>query len=51
MILKFIKRLLCKHEKLEYARTDLIKQNDVSYITSHVWKCKNCGKELRYGRK
>mgnify|MGYP007121411557 FL=1 len=39
-----VKRLLCKHDKTEYVSTDLVRQNDGSFITEHMWKCKNCGK-------
>lgn len=46
IIIKFLKRPFCKHEKLEYARTDLIRQDDGGFITSHIWKCKRCGKEI-----
>jgi len=39
-----IKRMLCKHDKTEYVSTDLVRQNDGSFITKHTWRCKNCGK-------
>lgn len=39
-----IKRMLCKHEKTEYVSTDLVRQNDGSFITEHTWGCKDCGK-------
>nr|DAF56177.1 MAG TPA: hypothetical protein [Siphoviridae sp. ctL4w2] len=45
-----IKRMLCKHDKTEYVSTDLVRQNDGSFITKHTWRCKNCG-ELIEGKK
>ena len=39
-----IKRMLCKHDKTEYVRTDLVRQNDGSFITKHTWRCENCRK-------
>lgn len=45
-----VKRLLCKHDKTEYVSTDLVRQNDGSFITEHMWRCKNCGKLIK-GRK
>lgn len=45
-----IKRMLCKHDKTEYVSTDLVRQNDGSFITKHTWSCKNCG-ELIEGKK
>lgn len=39
-----IKKILCKHSKTEYVSTDLVRQNDDSFITKHTWRCKNCGK-------
>lgn len=39
-----VKRLLCKHGKTEYVSTDLVRQDDGSFITEHMWRCKNCGK-------
>ena len=39
-----IKRMLCKHDKTEYVSTDLVRQNDGSFITKHTWRCENCGK-------
>lgn len=39
-----IKRMLCKHDKTEYVSTDLVRQNDDSFITKHTWRCENCGK-------
>lgn len=45
-MLKMIKRLFCKHKYTVHLRAELVKQSDGSWITSHVWKCKDCGKEL-----
>ncbi len=39
-----IKRMLCKHDKTEYVSTDLVRQNDDSFIAKHTWRCENCGK-------
>lgn len=46
-MIKFFKRLFCKHERAVYVRTDLIRQDDNSYVTAHVWKCRNCGKVIK----
>lgn len=45
-----IKRMLCKHDKTEYVSTDLVRQNDDSFITKHTWRCKDCEKLIK-GRK
>ena len=45
-----IKKMLCKHDKTEYVRTDLVRQNDGNFITEYTWRCKNCG-ELIEGKK
>lgn len=43
---KVLKRLFCKHEKVEHCGTDLIRQNDGSWKTHHKWKCRKCGKVI-----
>ena len=48
--MEIVKRLLCKHDKTEYVSTDLVRQNDGSFITEHTWRCKDCGKLIE-GRK
>ena len=45
-MMKMIKRLFCKHKHLDYVRSDLVRQKDDSWITHHVWKCMDCGKEI-----
>lgn len=44
-MMKMIKRLFYKHKHLDYVRTDLVRQKDDSWITHHVWKCRDCGKK------
>ena len=41
---RMIKRLFCKHKHTVHLRTELVKQSDGSWVTRHVWKCKDCGK-------
>lgn len=51
--MEIVKRLLCKHDKTEYVSTELVRQNDGSFITKHTWRCKNCGKlneEKKHGK-
>lgn len=43
---RMIKMLFCKHKHTVHLRTELVKQSDGSWVTCHVWKCKDCGKEL-----
>lgn len=43
---KLLKRIFCKHKNKVYSRTFLDEFGDGSYITHHVWKCKDCGKEF-----
>lgn len=43
-MIKFLKRLFCKHEKVAPYRTDLVKQDNGTWKTQHYWKCKKCGK-------
>lgn len=45
-MIRFIKRLFCKHNRLVHLRTDLVKQNDGSWKTCHICKCRDCGKEI-----
>lgn len=45
-MIKMIKRLFCKHKHLDYVRSDLVRLDDGSWITHHVWKCVDCGKEI-----
>lgn len=45
------KRFLCKHKKTTYLRTFLDDCPDGGYITRHVWKCQECGKEIIGGKK
>lgn len=41
-----IKRLFCKHKHVEHLYTYLERQEGGSWITRHVWKCMDCGKEI-----
>lgn len=45
-MMKMIKRLFCKHKHVEPLYTYMEQQEDGSWITRHVWKCKDCGKEI-----
>lgn len=45
-MMKMIKRLFCKHKHVEPLYTYLEQQEDGSWITRHVWKCMDCGKEI-----
>lgn len=40
------KRFFCKHKHVVHLKADLVRQPDGSWIVKHVWKCKDCGKEL-----
>lgn len=42
--MKIIKQLFCKHERVVHDSTDLVRQKDGSFITSHKWRCERCGK-------
>lgn len=44
-MIRFFKRLFCKH-KYSYLSTDLVRQDDGSWITKHTWKCDKCGKKI-----
>lgn len=43
---RVIKRFFCKHKHVVHLKADLARQSDGSWIVKHVWKCKDCGKEL-----
>lgn len=45
-MIKLLLRSFCKHKRVYHLRTDLIRQNDGSFKTCHIWKCKRCGKEI-----
>lgn len=45
-----IKRLFCKHSKTAYLRSYLDDHPNGGYITRHIWKCKECGKEIIGGK-
>ena len=45
-MMKIIKRLFCKHKHVKPLYTYLEQQEDGSWITRHVWKCTDCGKEI-----
>lgn len=44
------KRLFCKHRKTTYLRSYLDNCGENRYITRHVWKCQECGKEIIGGK-
>ena len=45
-MLKFIKRLFCKHEKTTYAGTYLEDVGNGIKETRHIWQCEKCGKKF-----
>lgn len=45
-----LKSFFCKHKKTVYLRTFLDDCADGGYITRHVWKCQECGKEIIGGK-
>ena len=45
-MIKWLKRIICKHEKVIPCGSDLIRQDDGSWITVHRWKCRKCGKVI-----
>lgn len=44
------KRFFCKHKKTTHLYTFLDDHPDGGYITRHVWKCQECGKEIIGGK-
>lgn len=46
-MVKVLSRLFCKHEKVIYCGSDLIRQEDASWKIEHKWKCRKCGKVIR----
>lgn len=46
LVFKWLKMLMCKHEKTTYCRTFLEKISPGEYKVHHVWKCEKCGKEI-----
>ena len=43
-LIKWIKRIFCKHDFREYAGCDLEMQKDGHWRTVHKWRCRKCGK-------
>ena len=48
---KFLKQLLCRHEKTVWDHTDLLLQQGNRYKSQHFWKCVRCGKVFPSKRK
>lgn len=47
--MKIIKRILCKHENLDFVRNiygDEINRISLKYIYRSKWVCKDCGKTI-----
>ena len=49
-MLKFLKRPFCKHEKTEYVGSFKEEVSPGRFRVRHIWKCKNCGKEMIGGK-
>lgn len=45
-MIKRLKRLFCKHDKVIPCGCDLVRQDDGSWKTEHKWKCRKCGKVI-----
>ena len=48
-IKKIFKRFSCKHDRTTHIGTFLESCGEGKYVTRHIWKCKDCGKEI-WGR-
>lgn len=46
--MRFLRKLICKHKHIIHSGTDFVKQADGSWKTVHQWRCKDCGKVLKY---
>lgn len=44
--MRFLKRLFCKHNKTIHVGDYLEKCGEGRYVTRHIWRCKDCGKEF-----
>lgn len=47
---KILKRFFCEHEKVKHVSTFLDDVSPGKYVTRHIWKCENCGKEFVGGK-
>ena len=45
-MVRFMKRLLCKHKKVTHYKADLVLVYGNRWTTQHYWRCKDCGKIL-----